>query len=295
MPTLVENPFSTLVSQDSILAFLPLQDNEALGQWSKQEIEDCFQNKIVLIQPLKKALANTFPCLQLYQLIDQPMIPTFKENGTRLQGMEDHFYLEFGCTNALKQIKNKEYEIRAPKDANLFPTYIDWIKDFYNSMFKLEHDPLNNMVKTQPDKMMHLIVTRISYIKARTKIIKKHKIVAAATFYINNDNNAAFLVYVAVDPNNISMESHDHSPANPEMKLYRSSIGSFLNATIQKIIFLRTDKYEICLQANHKETGPKLFYQQLLYDPITEKHPTVLKFRKEINKILSDHVTLFWY
>jgi hypothetical protein len=59
MPTLIEEDLS-----------LPTKENSILGSWQKREISSCYIDaKKYLEQPLKDAVANTFPFEPLYELI----------------------------------------------------------------------------------------------------------------------------------------------------------------------------------------------------------------------------------
>jgi hypothetical protein len=97
----------------------------------------------------------------------------------------DRFVLNFGCTDALEEIKEREYEPHAKMDAKNTFSFIECIQDFYNKIFNQEQNAVSDMIKTDPKKMMHLVVTKISYKESRQDPVKVYQIVAAATFYIN--------------------------------------------------------------------------------------------------------------
>ena len=136
-------------------------------------------------QPLKNAVADTFPFEPLYDLINKHF-PAPDTN----EAIEC-FVLQLGCTNAFGKIE-QEYEFHAQANAKNNISFTESIKDFYNSIFSQEQKAINEMVKMQPDKLMHLIVAKISYKKPRHELVKIYKIVAAASFYINKSNTATF-------------------------------------------------------------------------------------------------------
>ena len=107
MPRLIEEGLS--------LSLPITQENLLLGSWQKQEILSCLENNNkCLEQPLKNAVADSFPFVALYDLINK-QIPALDTN----EAIE-HFVLQLGCKNAFEKIKEQEYEIHAQADAKKY-------------------------------------------------------------------------------------------------------------------------------------------------------------------------------
>jgi hypothetical protein len=141
MPTLIEEGLS-----------LPTKENSILGSWQKREISSCYIDaKKYLEQPLKDAVANTFPFEPLYELIKKH-IPSFESKNMNENVAIDHFVLNFGCTDALEEIKEREYEPHAKMDAKNTFSFIECIQDFYNKIFNQEQNAVSDMIKTDPKK-----------------------------------------------------------------------------------------------------------------------------------------------
>ena len=141
MPTLIKEGLS-----------LPTKENSFLGSWQKREISTCFIDaNRYLEQPLKDAVSNTFPFKPLYELINKH-IPSFESKNLNENAAIDRFVLNFGCTNALEEIKEREYEPHAKIDAKNTSSFIECIQDFYNKIFNQEHDAISDMIKTLPKK-----------------------------------------------------------------------------------------------------------------------------------------------
>ena len=90
MPMLIEEGLSLPITQENLL----------LGSWQKREILSCLENNNkCLEQPLKNAVANMFPFVPLYDLINKHF-PALDAN----EAIE-RFVLQLGCTNAFEKIK----------------------------------------------------------------------------------------------------------------------------------------------------------------------------------------------
>ena len=142
--------------------------------------------------------------------------------------------------------------------------------------------------------MMHLIVTKISYKESCQDPVKVYQIVAAATFYINK-KNATFLVYVGTDRGEISLSSFGLSSSPPSIYITKHCLGTFLVSCIQKISLFINQNYEMCLQANDETSGPKMFYQKLMFERIPSSHTIVACFKNEIKQIVQLHRELTCY
>ena len=159
--------------------------------------------------------------------------------------------------------------------------------------FFQENQAIIDMIKTQHDKLMHLIVTKISYKESCHDHVKVYQIVAAASFYINKSNTSTFLVYVGIDCREISMSSFGLTPMPPAIRINKNCLGTFLVAGVQKISFFRYRNYEMCLQANHDLGGPKMFYQKLMFEAIQNTHLIVNDFKKRFKNLYKFTATYF--